>query len=325
MRKRLAEHEIYVADFYEKRDRWVAAVNRLETVAEKYPGYDDDRVLFRLHDLYTAAQGPGQGQGRAPAGHHPDAGHAGRAARPVHAGNVTADADGRRGLLAVAVLGGLAAVGGILWAMLSPGCSPPPEGPSPSCWPSSAISERALAPIPVAGAEGPFQPRCLHFDRLSVDVDGEHATVVATLDARGRLGQVEVSSLGRERIHFLRQAGGWRLDGVLAPALSAALSALSLRASLLDGGSAEALSVLVETADRERVVNDPRLPPILGTAGHRWEPQAWYLRSERDGVVATEEALLHRPERPAEARAGRFRLLPSTEGGGRFVFEGGVL
>lgn len=231
--------------------------------------------------------------------------------------------DGRRGLLAVAVLGGLAVVGGILWASL-PRLLSAAGGPEPELLAQLRISERALAPIPVTGAERPFQPRSLHFDRASVDVDGERATVVATLDARGRLGQVEVSSLGRERIHFLRQAGAWRLDGVLAPALSAGLSVLSLRASLLDGGSAEALSVLVGTAERERVVNDPRLPPILGTAGHRWEPRAWYLRSERDGVVATEEALLHRPERPPEARAGRWRLLP-TEGGGRFVFEGGVL
>ena len=58
VRKRLAEHEIYVADFYEKRARWAAAVNRLETVADKYPGYDDDRVLFRLHDLYVRLKDP---------------------------------------------------------------------------------------------------------------------------------------------------------------------------------------------------------------------------------------------------------------------------
>jgi len=60
VRKRLAEHEIYVADFYEKRDRWAAAVNRLETVAADYPGYDDERVLFRLHDLYNRLKDPGK-------------------------------------------------------------------------------------------------------------------------------------------------------------------------------------------------------------------------------------------------------------------------
>jgi outer membrane protein assembly factor BamD len=53
VRQRLAAHEIYVADFYERRNRWAAAVNRLETVADKYPGVDDEKILFRLHDLYV--------------------------------------------------------------------------------------------------------------------------------------------------------------------------------------------------------------------------------------------------------------------------------
>src|SRR5262249_8241622 len=122
-----------------------------------------------------------------------------------------------------------------------------------------------------------------------------------------------------------RTAGWWHVQGLLAPALGGALSALALRARLLEGSDPEALGVLVAPADRERVVNDPRLPPVLGTPGHRWEARSWYLRSEREGVLASEDALLHRPDRPAEPRAGRFRLLPSTEGGGRFVFEGGVL
>jgi outer membrane protein assembly factor BamD len=53
IRDRLVRHEVYVADFYEKRDRWSAAASRLETVVQKYPGPDDDRYLFRLHDLYS--------------------------------------------------------------------------------------------------------------------------------------------------------------------------------------------------------------------------------------------------------------------------------
>ena len=53
VRDRLVRHEVYVADFYEKRDRWAAAASRLETVIQKYPGPDDDRYLFRLHDLYS--------------------------------------------------------------------------------------------------------------------------------------------------------------------------------------------------------------------------------------------------------------------------------
>lgn len=53
VRKRLVRHEVYVADFYQKRERYVAAASRLETVLQKYPGPDDDEYLFRLHDLYS--------------------------------------------------------------------------------------------------------------------------------------------------------------------------------------------------------------------------------------------------------------------------------
>jgi outer membrane protein assembly factor BamD len=53
IRERLVRHEVYVADFYEKRDRWSAAASRLETVLQKYPGPEDDKYLFRLHDLYS--------------------------------------------------------------------------------------------------------------------------------------------------------------------------------------------------------------------------------------------------------------------------------
>ncbi len=52
-RHRLAEHELYVADFYAKRDKWPAVVQRLEAVVQKYSGLGyDEAVLFRLHDVY---------------------------------------------------------------------------------------------------------------------------------------------------------------------------------------------------------------------------------------------------------------------------------
>jgi outer membrane protein assembly factor BamD len=53
VKRRLAEHELYVADFYAKRGRWPAVVNRLKTVARSYPGIGyDERVAFGLHDAY---------------------------------------------------------------------------------------------------------------------------------------------------------------------------------------------------------------------------------------------------------------------------------
>src|SRR5260370_16210831 len=52
-RRRLAEHEIYVAEFYAKRDKWLAVARRLETVVDQYSGLGyDERVLFQLHDVY---------------------------------------------------------------------------------------------------------------------------------------------------------------------------------------------------------------------------------------------------------------------------------
>ena len=56
VRDRLIRHEIYVANFYEKRNRWAAAVNRLATVVTKFPGPNDDAYLFRLYGLYSKLQ-----------------------------------------------------------------------------------------------------------------------------------------------------------------------------------------------------------------------------------------------------------------------------
>jgi outer membrane protein assembly factor BamD len=53
-RRRLARHELYVASFYARRERWRAVANRLETVAEEYRGLGfDEQALFGLHDAYT--------------------------------------------------------------------------------------------------------------------------------------------------------------------------------------------------------------------------------------------------------------------------------
>ncbi|MGQ0507221.1 MAG: outer membrane protein assembly factor BamD [Myxococcaceae bacterium] len=52
-RKRLADHEMYVAGFYAKRNRWPAVVGRLNYVIRNYPGVGyDEEALFGLHDAY---------------------------------------------------------------------------------------------------------------------------------------------------------------------------------------------------------------------------------------------------------------------------------
>ncbi|HUM10599.1 MAG TPA: hypothetical protein VLT82_06590 [Myxococcaceae bacterium] len=230
--------------------------------------------------------------------------------------------DGRRGTRAVAVLLGLAGLAGAVWALL-PRMLGAAGGPEPELVAALRTAELAHAPIPVPGGPA-FEPRTLRFDRFSVTVDADRAAVVATLDAAGTSGGVEVSSLGRERVRFLRRGGRWEPDGPLAPSLSAALALLWHRAGLLSGSSAEALGVLVAPTDRGRSVADARIDSVLRLAGHRWEPRAWYLRSEREAVLVTEEAILTSTTRDPEPRTGRLRLRSSGDAG-VFVFDGALL
>jgi len=53
-RRRLAEHEMYVASFYAKRERWKAVVQRLEGLLKNYPGTEiEEDALFDLHEAYV--------------------------------------------------------------------------------------------------------------------------------------------------------------------------------------------------------------------------------------------------------------------------------
>ncbi|MCY0997249.1 outer membrane protein assembly factor BamD [Myxococcus sp. MISCRS1] len=58
-RKRLAEHELYVARFYTKRERWKAVAQRLESLLTKYPGTPyEEEALFDLHEAYVKLNDP---------------------------------------------------------------------------------------------------------------------------------------------------------------------------------------------------------------------------------------------------------------------------
>ena len=62
-RQKLAQHELYVASFYKKREKWAAVANRLENVVEKYPGGGlDERALFDLHEVYLKLKDPERAQ-----------------------------------------------------------------------------------------------------------------------------------------------------------------------------------------------------------------------------------------------------------------------
>jgi outer membrane protein assembly factor BamD len=52
-RSRLARHEMYVASFYAKRERWRAVAFRYENVIRQYPGLGfDEKALFGIYDAY---------------------------------------------------------------------------------------------------------------------------------------------------------------------------------------------------------------------------------------------------------------------------------
>ena len=64
VQRRLADHEIYAARFYARREKWPAVVQRLETLLERYPGTPvEEEALFSLHDAYVRLKKPAQAQG----------------------------------------------------------------------------------------------------------------------------------------------------------------------------------------------------------------------------------------------------------------------
>jgi outer membrane protein assembly factor BamD len=53
-KRRMAEHELYVAAFYKKRERWNAVAQRLEGMLARYPGTQyEAEALFTLHEAYV--------------------------------------------------------------------------------------------------------------------------------------------------------------------------------------------------------------------------------------------------------------------------------
>ncbi|MDC0714467.1 outer membrane protein assembly factor BamD [Stigmatella sp. ncwal1] len=62
-KRRLAEHELYVAAFYRKRERWRAVAQRLEGMLSRYPGTKyEESALFSLHEAYVKLKEPTRAQ-----------------------------------------------------------------------------------------------------------------------------------------------------------------------------------------------------------------------------------------------------------------------
>lgn len=62
--KLLAEHEMYVADFYAKRDHWAGTAGRLEALVTRYPDSPlAIDALVKLHDAYLHLKRPDDAKG----------------------------------------------------------------------------------------------------------------------------------------------------------------------------------------------------------------------------------------------------------------------
>jgi hypothetical protein len=170
-----------------------------------------------------------------------------------------------------------------------------------------------------------FDPRSrlvsdrVSYQRLSVSLDtsGQRAVVTGTLDFTGTLGGgVKVSSLGLERVRFERSDDGWRLVDGPAPRLTAILRALERRRVALSAAAIpEAPGLDVERARLFRRLER-----------REFTVEAWYIRSEREGVEVAEDARLvgALPERPVDERSTR-RLTLVEDARGEFSFPHGLL
>ncbi|MBI3181546.1 MAG: hypothetical protein HYZ28_05345 [Myxococcales bacterium] len=176
--------------------------------------------------------------------------------------------------------------------------------------------------LPEIGAK--LRSRKARFDRISVTFDpaAKAALATATLDFEGALGPTEVSSLGLERIPFLRTGYQWAPEQGLAPRLSAAVEALERRRRALESGDASALAALCAGGDSGVVESAEE---VLRLRRRSYRSLAWFIRSEREEVVVREEYRLQgdTPDRPVD-RPGAVRLLLQSNGR-EFFFSGGLM
>lgn len=172
--------------------------------------------------------------------------------------------------------------------------------------------ERRGLELPLDG--GVLRSQRLQYQRLSVqlDADGQGATVTGTLDFTGALvragaaAPTTVSSLGLERARYRYAEGEWRPETSDAPRLAALCEALEARRLRLEAAA---------------VPGDAGLA-LAAISGRAWRSLAWYLRSEREVVVVSEDYRLtgDAPERPIDERGTR-RLELVEAGAGGFGFS----
>ncbi len=161
----------------------------------------------------------------------------------------------------------------------------------------------------------------LQYQRLSVIVDepAHTAIVTGTLDFTGVFNRdVQVSSLGLEKIAFVFKDGEWQPSAGVAPRLVAIVQALEVRRRRIEAG---------DFATEEPDAGDPLETARFSAMTRRvYRSDAWYIRSEREEVEVAEDYRLtgDTPDRPIDEKATK-RLTLHEDRLGRFFFPRGLL
>lgn len=164
---------------------------------------------------------------------------------------------------------------------------------------------------------GEVKSETLSYQRISVvlDANATVATVTSTLDFTGALhrpngSSTRVSSLGLERARYVLKDGDWLPERSDAPRLEAIVEALEGRRAAIEAGTPSPDGGLIYGEMRSRTLRS----------------EAWFVRSEREDVTASEDFRLigETRERPVDDK-GTTRLSLHEDGDGGFSFPEGFL
>lgn len=172
------------------------------------------------------------------------------------------------------------------------------------------------------GTAGRLKSTKASYQRMTVttEPDGKRATLIATLDFNGTLGRTEVSSLGVEKVAFVKDGMDWKLAGGHAPRLGGVLRALEARRRAFAAGDRATLTRLSRGAPL-----GPEAEEWLGLTERTLQVDAWFIRLERDDVTVSEQYRLDGFGRDRPFRSSGPKRLTLRASAGEFFFPNGPM